>query len=86
MRLDTSFLMMAGIGLVVAVDSLVQSQPAKIVSPEGHSDRRVTFRLRAPKATQVKVWGEWILRSNTLEEMKQGEDRILSRRHFGKGA
>jgi enterochelin esterase-like enzyme len=30
-----------------------------IVSPEVHRDRTVTFRLRAPDATTVKVGGEW---------------------------
>jgi enterochelin esterase family protein len=34
-------------------------QPPPIVSPEVHSDRRVTFRLRAPQAREVSVSGEW---------------------------
>ena len=29
------------------------------LSPEVHADRRVTFRLRAPRATEVAVAGEW---------------------------
>lgn len=32
---------------------------APVYSPEIHSDRTVTFRLRAPKANEVKVSGEW---------------------------
>ena len=28
-------------------------------SPEIHDDRKVTFRLRAPNASEVKVSGEW---------------------------
>lgn len=30
-----------------------------LVSPEVHPDRRVTFRLRAPQAKEVTVFGEW---------------------------
>lgn len=33
--------------------------PAPVISPEIGDDRRVTFRLHAPHATTVKVWGEW---------------------------
>lgn len=34
-------------------------QPPPVVSPEVHTDRRVTFRLRAPQAREVVVSGEW---------------------------
>jgi enterochelin esterase-like enzyme len=33
--------------------------PPPVISPEVHSDRRVTFRLRAPQAKEVIVAGEW---------------------------
>jgi len=33
--------------------------PAQLISPEVHTDRTVTFRLRAPSATNVTVSGEW---------------------------
>jgi enterochelin esterase-like enzyme len=33
--------------------------PAPPISPEVHADRSVTFRLRAPNATNVTVSGEW---------------------------
>ena len=36
-----------------------RQQPAPLVSPEVHSDRQVTFRVRAPKANEVTVSGEW---------------------------
>ncbi len=32
-----------------------------LLSPDVHPDRTVTFRLRAPKASEVKVTGEWML-------------------------
>ena len=36
-----------------------RQQPAPLVSSEVHSDRQVTFRVRAPKANEVTVSGEW---------------------------
>lgn len=35
--------------------ALLLQNPPPVVSPEVHADRRVTFRLRAPKAQEVKV-------------------------------
>lgn len=34
------------------------SRPAPILSPEIHADRRVTFRLKAPQATEVSISGQ----------------------------
>jgi enterochelin esterase family protein len=42
------------------------------VSPEVHSDRRVTFRLRAPGAKEVTVSGEWGGGSQALTRDDQG--------------
>ncbi|MFN0104965.1 MAG: esterase [Bryobacteraceae bacterium] len=50
----------------------------KLVSPEVHPDRRTTFRLRAPKAAQVRLWGEWITKHNTTEELKRDDKGIWS--------
>lgn len=36
-----------------------QAKAPKLVSPEAYSDRRVTFRLYAPNATEVSVQGNW---------------------------
>jgi len=35
--------------------------PETLLSPEVRPDRTVTFRLRAPKASEVSVTGEWML-------------------------
>ena len=51
----------------------VYAEPA---SPEVHADRTVTFRLSAPKAADVKLWGEWIPKYNTTEPMRKGPDGI----------
>jgi enterochelin esterase-like enzyme len=34
--------------------------PDGLVSPEVHADRTVTFRVRAPKTSQVTVYGDWM--------------------------
>jgi enterochelin esterase family protein len=49
-----------------------------IVSPEVHLGQRVTFRLSAPKAMEVKLWGEWISKFNTVEPMQKGSDGTWS--------
>src|SRR5260370_39739091 len=48
----TSFFV-AGILLTLLAATPVSSQP--LVSPEVRADRRVTFRLKAPSATNVQV-------------------------------
>jgi enterochelin esterase family protein len=42
------------LGLAAALTALGQ-MPQRVVSPEVHSDRRVTFRLRAPNALKVQL-------------------------------
>jgi len=44
--------------LLLGSTLLAQAPPAPVVSPEVHADRRVTFRLRAPKAQEVTVHRE----------------------------
>lgn len=41
-------------------------------SPEVHPDRRVTFRLLAPKATDVKLTGEFMTGEKALEKDEKG--------------
>ncbi len=38
-----------------------------LVSPEAHSDKRVTFRIYAPKATEVALRGDWMEGTGTGE-------------------
>lgn len=65
-------LLIAGAGVGRAADSPVAAPPATnavatarrpqfapVRSPEVQPDRRVTFRLRAPKASEVVVAGQW---------------------------
>jgi hypothetical protein len=59
----------AAIGFVVGVSLVAQQppaaqapgapRPAPLRSPEIHPDRTVTFRLLAPKASEVTLNGSW---------------------------
>ncbi len=62
---------------LVASGHLLQAQqPAPPVSPEVHSDGRVTFRIRAPKASTVEVGGDW--KPGHLEAMTKDSDGVWS--------
>ena len=37
-----------------------QPRPAPLVSPEVHPDKKVTFRICAPKASEVTLRGDWM--------------------------
>jgi enterochelin esterase family protein len=45
---------------------------APLLSPEVHSDGRVTFRLRAPKAAEVTMRGDWMKTSERLAKDASG--------------
>ena len=46
---------------LAALPLLAQQAPRPaIVSPEVQADRRVTFRLLAPKANEVELSGDWM--------------------------
>ncbi len=49
------------LALLLALASAAQTPPADgLVSPEVHPDRTVTFRVRAPKASEVTLYGDWM--------------------------
>jgi enterochelin esterase-like enzyme len=48
-----------------------------VVTPEVHADRTVTFRIRAPKATQVTLYGDWMPVGDQLS-MKKDADGVWS--------
>jgi enterochelin esterase family protein len=51
--------------------------PDGTVSPEVHSDRTVTFRVKAPKATEVTLSGDWMPVGKT-EPMSKGAEGLWS--------
>jgi enterochelin esterase-like enzyme len=59
---------------LVAVSSAFAQQPPRqptpndtLVSPEVHGDKRVTFRIYAPKATEVALRGDWMEGPGTVK-------------------
>ena len=44
------------------------SSPAPVVSPEVGPDHRVTFRVRAPHAAEVGLWGDWMPLPNSQSQ------------------
>jgi enterochelin esterase-like enzyme len=62
----TRTLAVLGLFCLVAADSPTAAQepkkgaPPRLVSPEVQADKKVTFRIRAPKAEEVTVRGDWM--------------------------
>lgn len=54
------------LGLVFAAGLIAQT------SPEVHADNRVTFRLAAPKASEVLFYGDWMPTGTTKAMAKEG--------------
>jgi enterochelin esterase family protein len=48
------------LALMVPLAALAQT-PAPYTSPEVHADRKVTFRIQAPRAAEVTFEGDWLL-------------------------
>lgn len=60
-------------GLLAALSSLAFGQPrSALVSPELHADQRVTFRIAAPKATEVTLTTDWLAAAQKLEKGPDG--------------
>jgi enterochelin esterase family protein len=65
--------------LFLASGAVVAQTPRgdTLVSPEVRSDRRVTFRVRAPKAAEVSLFGDWMT-PNTQQAMTRDEQGVWS--------
>ena len=65
--------------LLLATLSTFAQAPAgsNLVSPEVHSDGRVTLRLNAPKATEAAFFGDWMAQG-TSEKMTKSSDGVWS--------
>jgi enterochelin esterase-like enzyme len=50
--------------------------PPRVVSPEIHADKKVTFRINAPKANEVTVRGDWM--TGPAEKLTKDEKGIWS--------
>jgi enterochelin esterase family protein len=67
------------LALIFTVPGTAQTPPAPdtLVSPEIHADRTVTFRIRAPKASEVGLFGDW-MPIGKLEPLNKGADGVWS--------
>jgi len=64
--------------LALAVAATAQTPaPDGLVSPEVHGDRTVTFRVRAPKAAEATLYGDW-MPVGKPEAMQKGPDGVWS--------
>ena len=78
-----TFLSLAWLSSWISFGATAQSPPATNRpaftpppnSPEVHADRTITFRLRAPRASEVSVSGEW---PGGAKAMTRGEDDVWS--------
>ena len=62
--------------LILQVLLIGQTPPGPtVLSPEIHTDRRVTFRIATPKATDVGFYGDW-MKVGTIEKMSKGADGV----------
>ena len=63
---------------LLAGTAAVPAQPTKSnpVSPEVHPDRKVTFRVRAPKATEVTLTADW--QASGVEKMTKDDAGVWS--------
>ena len=72
------------VGLASGAGGFAQAPSARpaqevdtLVSPEVHADRRVTFRLRAPKAAEVTLRGDW-MPGQAREKLVKDEQGVWS--------
>ena len=62
---------------LLAPMALAQAQNDTTVSPQVQADRRVTFRIRAPKASEVTINGDW-MPPRTQEKLSKDESGVWS--------
>src|SRR5262245_1974923 len=68
----------AGLFLVTSAAAFAQApRMDMLVSPEVHPDRRVTFRIRAPKASEVSLFGDWMM-PETKQALTRDEQGVWS--------
>jgi len=72
MKAFISFLLLAS-----AVAFAQTSRVDTLVSPEVLPDRRVSFRVRAPKASEVSLFGDWMM-PNTQQAMTRDDRGVWS--------
>ena len=69
-----------------AAAALAQSPPVPVVSPEVHSDNRVTFRFRAPNVKEVALSLEGAEKDLAMRKDEDGVWNLTSDSQVGTGA
>ena len=72
--------MKAFISVLLLASALAFAQTSRLdtlISPEVLPDRRVTFRVRAPKASEVSLFGDWMM-PNTQQAMTRDDRGVWS--------
>ncbi len=69
----------SALALAALAAALAQAQPQSdmLISPEVHPDRTVTFRIRAPKASEVILYADWQAVGKP-QPMQRSEDGVWS--------
>ena len=65
------------LSILAAAALLAQAPPPAVNSPEVHPDRRITFRVRAPKAETVTFFGDW-MKTGDATPMKRDDAGVWS--------
>jgi enterochelin esterase family protein len=65
------------LGLLLLLAATASAQSGGVASPEVHPDRRVTFRVSAPKASDVTLTADW-LPAGTTERLTKGDRGVWS--------
>jgi enterochelin esterase-like enzyme len=52
-------------------------QRARVISPEVSDDKRITFRIFAPEAKSVKLYGEWITDLTKVETLQRNDTGLF---------
>ncbi len=68
-------ILLIGCLILVSIQSFSQQAlwgGSEVISPEIHSDNKVTFRLHAPNAKDVRVTGDWIQGSVAMSKDSNG--------------
>src|SRR5262249_12996362 len=78
----TRVLVILGLATIVGslspavAQQLKKEAPPRLVSPETHPDKKVTFRIRAPKATEVTLRGDWM--TGAPEKLEKDDKGVWS--------
>jgi enterochelin esterase-like enzyme len=72
LRLFLSLVLVSGFGF-----NLYCQFRARVISPEVSDDNRITFRIYAPEAKSIQLYGEWITDYTKLETLQRNDTGLF---------